>query len=299
MHGDKQIGKMLLALFAIFTTAAPAFANDLALGADFKQKKSLIIPSVAPQAFNFLTKREILEKRCKLVSAQKSLLRNAYKPDEAIFGGLEDNKPWWGTLGDAVYTPGQHAIDGPARQSAYILNPFRLISAEPNIIGIWNLNALKPGDVDKSDFPADWTAGPVIFSPAQHRAEVTYNVTKFNNSLHAWQDKLKNAKTNIANFSFIAYNARDFGYHWAYLSPHQSPNIHSWRAWEPVQITQMLHCGGSCGYPGGCNNMSPQIPTLDYNSLTGLPAHATILLWKEEPDKISQPPDMTFVVNFI
>jgi hypothetical protein len=99
-------------------------------------------------------------------------------------------------------------------------------------------------------------------------------------------------------FALVGYNARDFGYHWLWVDPELSSNIQC--VMEPksaTEIRQFIHCGGSCGYPGGCNNMSPGIAELDRMRYTALPAMAYIQLWKNKPSNVQDPPDLTFILR--
>ena len=96
----------------------------------------------------------------------------------------------------------------------------------------------------------------------------------------------------------VAYNARDFGFSYFYIDRARSENISSKSAKEPASINQYIHCGGSCGYPGGCNNMSPDQSELKIK-VSALPAEAHIKLWKNKPAGKDQAPDMTFVITMI
>ena len=67
---------------------------------------------------------------------------------------------------------------------------------------------------------------------------------------------------------------------------------------EAVRILHFIHRGGSCGYPGGCNNGSPYQPELDNFRVEALPAHLDVLLWRNRPKDISESPVMRFAVRF-
>src|SRR5574341_1889482 len=80
-----------------------------------------------------------------------------------------------------------------------------------------------------------------------------------------------------ADFDLIAFNARDFNLNYLYVAYDQSQNLYKPDApTEAFQINPFLHRGGSCGYPGRCNNMSPDTPTISQIEITGLPARAII-----------------------
>jgi hypothetical protein len=278
-------------------------ANELALNKQSKTKEILSIPATGLTRLNGISMAQLYKIRTDAVIHYKQLLADTYEPNDAIFGGCESNKPWWGILGMQGYGPGQHAIDGPAKESVYILNPYRLVSAElsnangDSINAIWNPAKMTEANKKDASFPYMWEAGPVLFNAAKTEAEVTYEVSNYIER----SGKLKNLKfeplKEIKTFSLIAYNARDFGYHFMYLDPQKSLAIKRWPA-SAVQLTQMLHCGGSCGYPGGCNNMSPYTRELDRNALLKLPARAYLKLWKDEPESVGNPADFTFIINF-
>lgn len=97
--------------------------------------------------------------------------------------------------------------------------------------------------------------------------------------------------------TLIGYNASDFGFRFIYVDPEKSQNVHSPnQSQHAINNAQMLHLGGSCGYTGGCNNMSPYIAELIIQ-VPNVPARAYIKLWKEAPANVRSDPDMTFVID--
>ena len=103
----------------------------------------------------------------------------------------------------------------------------------------------------------------------------------------------------MAYFSLIAYNARDLNLNYIFVS---CPDSHNTTKpdppTEPYRNPQFLHQGGSCGYPGGCNNISPQTPAIDNLQITGWPAQVVIWFWRDDPGSIDKSPDMVFVIDF-
>jgi len=67
---------------------------------------------------------------------------------------------------------------------------------------------------------------------------------------------------------------------------------------KPVPILHFIHCGSSCGYPGGGNNTSPVQPELAIQ-VPKLPARAVIRLWHAEPATVKIPPDMMVYLDLI
>lgn len=281
-------------------------ANELALKSAARAAE-VTVPIVGLMPFNGLTIEQIYKLRSDAVNRHKNLLADTYEPSDAIFGLCESKKPWWGIQGWEMHGPGQKSIEGPAKESAYLLNPFRLISAEVcNSAGagrsemqtIWNPKALTAADLRNPSFPYLWESGPVQFGAARASAQVTYDVSAYNSRAYKFKDRLCQPNKQLMGFSLIAYNARDFGYRYIYLDAHNSPGVRPWATNRPVEITQFIHCGGSCGYPGGCNNMSPYIAELDRNSLLKLPARAYLKLWSNEPPSASSQADFTFIIDF-
>jgi hypothetical protein len=58
----------------------------------------------------------------------------------------------------------------------------------------------------------------------------------------------------------------------------------------PVPLRACLHRGGSCGYPGGCNNGSPDEPLL-YFRVIEPPAWTELGLWLGRPG-LGQEPEL-------
>jgi hypothetical protein len=96
------------------------------------------------------------------------------------------------------------------------------------------------------------------------------------------------------DLTLVAYNARDLGYNFLYAVPEKSENV-SLPA-HPARILQFIHTGGSCGYPGDCNNMSPYQAGLEFH-IDSLPALAYIKLWKSRPVDAAAAADMVFVIE--
>lgn len=289
--------RIFFLLFLLLVSSPATKANELAVRNQAKLTKPIAIPITPLAKFNGISQQDLYKFRSNAVEKYKALLADTYEPSDSIFGMCENNKPWWGVWGMHVFREGKHAIDGPSKESGYVLNPFRLVGAEANNVGLWSKDKMSDDDMRNPNFPYLWESGPVTFSAKAGLAQVVYDLSSYNKRLAEWKRCMRIPVTSINGFSLIAYNARDFGYSYIYLDPVRSRGIAKWRA-QPVQITQFLHCGGSCGFPGGCNNMSPHIRELDQNKLMQLPARAFLKLWKLEPESVSDPPDFVFVIDF-
>lgn len=308
LFNAKRFPFLSLVLINWLFVQTSAYANQLALRSDAKSS-AVNIPTHELVSLNRITQKQLYQMRTEAVLHYPRLLRDTYEPDDMIFGNCESNKPWWGVIGMEAYGPGQHAIDGFSKESNYILNPFRLVSAEMSyqtsknngrveLMTFWNPNALTETDAKNPHFPWIWESGPVSFEPSKATAEVTYNVTAYNKNLHSYYNNKLSTNRTISSFSLIGYNARDFGLRYIYMDPHKTSGIKPWPQAKAVYLNQFLHCGGSCGYPGGCNNMSPYIQEMDANELLRLPAQAYFKLWYDEPESVGDPPDFTFIINF-
>lgn len=288
----------LVAALCIMHSSKPTSANELALGTKAKTTTLVDVFVLPPIDLNFKGRDEIFSLRKQEINRHPELLIGNYEPHSEIFEHVEDRKPWWGLYGMHVYREGKRSIEGPSKESMYLLNPFRLVSAEPNNIGMCDEDKLTEQDIANPDFPYFWKSGSVRWDPKNNIARISYDVSGYNRQLARWHNKISGVQS-VNGFSLIAYNARDFGLRYVYLDPEYSTNIADWPARQPVEIRQFLHCGGSCGYPGGCNNMSPHMPALDLNSITKLPARAYIRLWKNRPSDVHVTPDLAYVIDFI
>jgi hypothetical protein len=271
-------------------------ANELSLGPSSKQSGLVNIPLRKPAAFNFKTREEILNMRKQAIDANSNLLLYRYQPSPEIFNPIEDKKPWWGLAGQAVFGKGDKAITGLSEESRFVLNPYLLVAANSATIGIWDPKKLTAQDLNSDSFPYFWQPDQLILDPRNKRGSVSYPIRRYLQQINTSGKLLVN--TMPSEFSLVAYNARDMGYHYILLDAAQSQNVaNTVRVDRPVYIGQFIHCGGSCGYPGGCNNMSPFTREIDRCRLLRLPARAVVKLWKDRPFD-NQEPDFVWTIDF-
>jgi hypothetical protein len=258
---------------------------------------AVVVPVRWADDLNYKTKAEILALRKQYVGEVPALSGGHYEPSEPVFGNIEDHKPWWGLAGRSVWGRGQRSIEGLSEESRFLSNPYLLVGCDPASASIWKNDAITQKDLADPGFPYAWHLKSLTFWPDRTVALAVYLVSEFNQRMFEFKDKLKEP-TIVPAFNLVAYNARDFGYNWIWLDEKNSTHIENVNhpAKEPVRITHMFHCGGTCGFAGGCNNMSPMIPAIDRIKYTGLPAKAAIRLWKEKPSSVDQAPDFTFYV---
>lgn len=285
-----------LSLLLLACNRVHASTNRLATGDQASTKGPVDIALLEPQALNFKSRYDVLNMRRVEIEKQR-LITNAYNPTPDIFSEIQDNKPWWGMHGQFVWGEGEHSIEGPAEESRFLLNPYMLVAPSSWTTEIWDRQKITAADLDRRDFPFSWMPESLRWWPSNATAQAVYNITQFDRNLSTWKDRLYTGDNH--KFGLVAYNARDFDLNFLYIVPDKSKNItNSHKSKEAWQIVQKIHCGDSCKYPGGCNNMSPAAQEVDDISLAGLPARACIYLWKDRPQNTSQRPDFTYVIDF-
>lgn len=257
--------------------------NDLAIGRSAKVE-TIDIALTPPGELDFKKKSEILKLRSRAVYRYPSLLAGEYKPSETVFGQIADGLPWWGTRGAYYHGTGQRSIEGPSEQSHSILNPF--ILAVPEFHFRWNPAIIPESVIGGTMFPDHCGPTRLIWYPKRALAEVVYDASCI-------------SRTRARAFSLVAYNARDFHLGHILVSYRDSKNI---KKKDPPTLPypnpQFLHAGGSCGYPGGCNNVSPRTPEIENLRITGFPARVVIRFWRKKPNLIEEPSDMEFLIRF-
>lgn len=235
---------------------------------------------------DFMTKSEVLDLRRSYVSQYPDLASPRYQPSESIFGQMQDKKAWWGIDGISCYGPGQRSIDGPSEETRFLVNPYLLLGVIESTAHIINGKNIACS--------ANYPEAIKLFWHSSHDwAKATYDVSTY----------MKVGKTyrysNADELYLVAYNARDLGFNYLYVDPDQTRGIDmSNISRQPVPLKQYIHCGGSCGYPGGCNNMSPTEPYMVIR-VSSLPAWVYVKLWKRAPVSSAQQADMIFIIEMV
>jgi hypothetical protein len=254
--------------------------NMLAIGKAAKAE-AVDIAIQSPLELDFKSKQNVLQLRQEAVERHAELLAGNYTPSEAVFGQIVDGLPWWGIEGQLYYGRGDKSIEGASEEARFILNPYLLVAVE--FYDWWQ--GVIP-ETKLSTFPLYCVPSNLRWQPREAYAEVTYAA----NCVAMRQDE---------PFDLIAYNARDLNLNYIYVSYSDSLNISKEdKPQAPYANPQFLHRGGSCGYPGGCNNMSPATPEIDGLQVTALPAKVVIWFWKQQPVSLEQEPNMRFVIHF-
>jgi hypothetical protein len=256
------------------------------------QSKSSTDPNSINVAINamieldFKTKTEIYSIRNKYVAEHPEILLKLtdkpYNPSEAIFGQIVSEKPWWGILGIYYYGNGNMSIEGPSEESRFIANPYLLVA-------LCECNAYNTGKAPSGGEPSYPKPTTLLWNPSSLWMQVVYNVSDY---FRSYCNKPDTRKLNL-----VAYNARDFGFNYLYVVPDQSTNVTSLnKTGQAAQISQFIHLGSSCGYPGGGNNMSPYQEELIIQ-VGEVPARTYINLWRNKPANVKQRADLTVVID--
>ena len=282
--------------------------NALAIGTQSNTANDQVIniPLQPPMNFNSMTRAQVLALREKAVNQYPSLLATPYHPSDAVFAQIEDYRPWWGIAGQFYYGAGESSIRGESEESRFVLNPFLLVAADfyaPNNIDSttlwnWNKTRITETDLNRPDFPYACSPQDLRWQPRNSQVQVTYDITQCLARLSRWT--IGNTTLADVAFDLTAYNARDLNLNYIQLIQAESPNVKFSVAFNsPIVEPEMIHRGGSCQYPGGCNNASPYIPQISELTLQAVPAQLTIYLWKDDPTplRLTQP-DMRFVIYF-
>jgi hypothetical protein len=228
-------------------------------------------------------KSEIYVLRAVTANRYPELLSKKYRPSDQVFGEIQNNRPWWGIAGQFFYGPGEQSIAGPSEESRFLTNPFMLVAIDP--VYTWK-NRISEAAILKDDFQFICAPHRLQWYPIKSQAYLSYSAQCA-------------SKLNYQKINLIAYNARDLNLNYMYVSYDDSINVTKREIPQTAYvIPHYIHLGDSCGFPKGCNNMSPATPEIDGLEITGYPVQVVIWLWEQEPDSIAQEPDVVYVIRF-
>lgn len=263
--------------------------NTLKTGSRPNIPKEKEITLNEPIELDFKTKAEIFEIRRQYVNEYRQLVSGQYTPYNTVFGAITDNKPWWGINGQFCSGPGKRSIDGPSEESRFFANPFLLLGLDEGRTFIFPESA--------SCTPAYPRPTSLYWYAREAKAVVTYDLSRF---FAERATQPQSAGMDYHVLSLENYNARDFGYSFVYAAPELSNGVsgdkHARLFKQPCALSSFIHCGGSCRYPGGCNNKSPLEPNLNFR-VDSLPATLYCKLWKTRPQNVNQPADFVFIIQ--
>jgi hypothetical protein len=259
--------------------------NRLCLAQCAEQYQAKEIPLKEPIELDFLGKDDVFEIRRQAVFSQPELVNSSYQPYAAVYGQIVDRQPWWGLQGIYYRGSGEHAIDGLSEESRFLINPFLFVGIlEPTarIVHKAEGGMAYPRPV-KLEFDAKGKS-----------ARVLYDLSRY----YEYLKRYKADDIRSPTLSMTLLNARDFGFGFFFIDSERSSNVY-WHhdGNEPARIIEFIHGhGGSCGYPGGCNNGSPYQRELHFTP-TAFPAKAEVKLWQDTPSSSAEPADFLFVIE--
>jgi hypothetical protein len=181
---------------------APPPPNALALGAAARGD-AIDIRINSPAELDRLSKAEVLALRHQAVMAYPQLLASAYTPSDAVFGQIVGSANWWGIAGQFRRGPGPESIEGPSEESRFILNPYLLVA--PEFRDWWPHLT----DSEAANFPFACYPQSLRWIPREARVEAIYAASCI-------------GQRQSQEVDLIAYNARDLGLGFIYVSSHSS-----------------------------------------------------------------------------
>ena len=248
-------------------------------------------PVNPPRELDFLDKNEVFRVRNEMIEAYPILFQGDYQADtSSVFRQIESGKPWWGLKGLLCYGPGELSIEGESDESRFIDNPFLLVSVEEGF-------AL-PFMKEKGNCPLSYPEPMRIsFDSDTMTFSVDYNASAHEQAI---ENLRKYTRTRMPKmmYKFHGRNAIDFGVPYVYASEIRNLHFLNGRNLENsvYRFRDFIHVGGSCGYPGGCNNGSPRQQETEFK-IDGYPAYARFKLWREAPKSPEEPADLTYEIT--
>lgn len=173
---------------------------------------------------------------------------------------------------------------GTVREGRFVGNPYLLVGVDQRVA----YNFTETGKAPESLLPV---VQSITFDRTALRGASRYEVASHFDGVTT----RLSTHERPAGITIVAYNARDFGLPFLAVDVTRSQAI---RPVAPgvVKIPQYIHRGNSCGYAGGCNNMSPKSDAMDID-VERLPARIVIKLWRQEPTASSDPPNVWWTID--
>ena len=255
---------MRTALFTLFFIL-------LALG-NVAKSEEISISINPPRELDFKTRKEVFSVRKKMLKKYPIFTKDGYNAKGPVYAQVEDNKPWWGLQGIECKGNGQHSIDGLSEESRFIDNPFLLV-------GI---------DQEAYSFGADAKCSGRYPKPSNLKFDTKKKFISVSYGL----------MPDDRPYRFTGQNARDLGYSFGYAEKLsgiefvQKDNIST----DIYEFKDFLHVGGSCGYPGGCNNGSPAQPQLQFR-VPKKKGSIRFKLWKKRPATKDEKADLIYEIK--
>ena len=254
-----------------------------------------------PVDFDGFTREAVLALRSENVAKHPSLV-SGYEPHRNVYGRIVDGMPWWGLVGQFRYGPGPRSTEGASEESRFVLNPFLLVGAE--LFGAsrwggfrWDEDAIAAAGVPDEELPLAVEPTSLTWWPDQSRAEVVYDATGLIEGVAPFVDEPPTLP--LDGTYLYPQSARDLGFNFLHVDlaaseqvTQRDPNP------SPFRIRSFIHRGGSCRYPGGCNNGSPHQTHVARIQIEALPARLVLRLWRKQPADAASAADMEFAIRF-
>lgn len=266
---------------------------------------------------DFLSRAEIVNLRAEAVRRYPGLVSEGYQPLRALFGGVVNHKPWWGTIGATHYGWGQRSIAGPSYASRFVNNPLCLIDlwmkpfeqqGQGRKDTFWYLLHL----ADREPIPAD-PAGMLMLSETRLRARkaeavLTYQMSTAVREIDRVYSELQDqygdyerdlkwsGRSQLSSHEVLAYflSLIDFGYNFGALL--ESEGVSVIKPETPqFPLKDRITLYHYCGYPAGCNQILNE--SLKFK-VTRLPATMRFGFWGKKRD-LQSPAEFTVKLRLL
>ncbi len=278
-------------------------SNHLLLG-DQATTHEIKIPTVPMQDFDALTRDEIIALRSQAVARVPGVIASPYIPSAKVYGSIGDRRPWWGLtalfLSDYYPTTdfgGLNAPRGVSLLSQPILNPLVLVTMWLVPTGCFKepLPSIRQENLDSLAQDAWTPPSDLIYFPAKRQAHIAYNTKPYLELWHSRGYLTSDCRTFELIFSLT--NPHDLGFQYVQLSSQQSTGITIQPHTSPFPLNHMIHVGGSCRHPGGCNNASPPTPEADGIFISAQSAKLVFKFWNSRPANDNTPSDLDYIIE--
>lgn len=225
-----------------------------------------------PEEFDGRTRKELFKKREVAFSLYPTLFKGEFRSDGLPFQEIADDRPWWGIQGLYRYGVGEKSILGESEESRFFLNPLLLLGLTEAVVPAYR-SRHKKGKLAYL-FPQS-----LRVESEDKRMMIGYSLSNLNREDPGLPIQL------------VTYNAQDAGFHWLAFDTQSLKGVSLKKSSSLVLLKQFVHTGSSCGYPGGCQNMSPGQEELVFK-IDSLPATIRMKLWRRKPSAPEKKEDL-------
>lgn len=280
---------IMLVLDVILLKCSEVRNNKISKITPNETMENLVINPIS--AYSGKTKKEILELRKNFVKSSIFATEN-YKPNENIFGKIQDNRAWWGINDSICYTQLNKSLNRSenSKESRFINNPNILV-------GVQLSKSYNNQDGKISNFCNDKSL-LMIPEKLSYDKEHKLIIATYKSS----ENFLRN-KGKLVHFYMVGLNARDFGYDWIYANNFQNIKFLPRKLEQntidkkPRKIKTFIALANNCNIKDGCNNNIAYQPEMEF-IFKDFPSEVTLSLWKKKPLFKNQPADFYFKMIF-